>query len=480
LGQGKIEFLTSGQLPIPPGTSQQIKETKQAADDTLAQAEKEKNSVGEAGLLEGAIPIWGSGRDLIHSIQTGDKLGMALNAGFLVWDAASVVAGVFSFGTATVAMAGAKAGVRGLLKAGVHVAANAAKKEMLEVAAKSLALKNGLKALKPFGKKVAKECVTACFPAGTLVAVADDYCAIEDLRVGDLVWAWQEDGNNLALKPIVALHQHQTDALVALHIGSEVIRATPEHPFLLINNEWKLAGQLVIGDELMRSDGVGLPVRGVEHETEQSAQVYNIEVADWPTYLVGEWLVVVHNGVCDDIAKLVTEAAEAAKKAGPNKVGVVLDDAAKVRNKGPFGTGNFAKEGVGDSEALAKNMHRDMSLKRPPEHAAHHIVMKKPRNGWTDKKAQKAVTESQEILKRNKIGIDNANNGVYLPTRRRTIDSPTRVANSHSPIHTTDYAIHVRDRLKGAEKLAGQKGVLSELEALRTEMETGIFTGHLK
>ncbi|RZK26550.1 MAG: DUF4280 domain-containing protein, partial [Hymenobacter sp.] len=227
LGQGKIEFLTSGQLPIPPELSQQIKETKQAAADVLEQAEKEKNSVGEAGLLEGAIPIWGSGRDMIHSIQTGDGWGTALNAGFLVWDAASVVAGVFSFGTATVAMAGAKAGVRGLVKAGVHVAANAAKKEMMEVAAKALALKNGLKALKPFGKKAAQECVTACFPAGTLVAVADDHCAIEDLRVGDLVWAWEDTGGNLALKPIIAIHQHQADALVALHAGSEVIQATP-------------------------------------------------------------------------------------------------------------------------------------------------------------------------------------------------------------------------------------------------------------
>nr|GFC68700.1 hypothetical protein [Tanacetum cinerariifolium] len=122
LGQGKIEFVTSGQLPIPPELSQQIKETKEEADEALAQAEKEKNSVGEAGLLEGAIPIWGSGRDLIHSIQTGDKVGIALNAAFLVWDAASVVAGVFSFGTATVAMAGAKAGVRGLIKAGGKVA----------------------------------------------------------------------------------------------------------------------------------------------------------------------------------------------------------------------------------------------------------------------------------------------------------------------------------------------------------------------
>lgn len=37
---------------------------------------------------------------------------MALNGAFLVWDVASVVAGVFSFGTATAGMTAGKAGLR--------------------------------------------------------------------------------------------------------------------------------------------------------------------------------------------------------------------------------------------------------------------------------------------------------------------------------------------------------------------------------
>jgi hypothetical protein len=300
VGQGKIEFMTSGQLPLPPDMSQQIKETKEEADEALAQAEKEKNSVGEAGLLEGMIPIWGSGRDLIHSIQTGDKVGMALNAAFLVWDVASVAAGVLSFGTATAAMMGAKAGVRTALKAGTKVAAGMAKKQMAELAAKAVALKGGLKALKPFGKKVAKECVTACFPAGTLVAIEGDYCNIEDIRVGDMVWAWEQDQQNLALKPVISISQHEAHALVEVHVGDEVIRATPEHPFLLSMQEWKLAGQLEVGDELLRSDQVSMTVREVVHQTEQTTTVYNFEVADWHTYLVGHWMLIVHNGPCED------------------------------------------------------------------------------------------------------------------------------------------------------------------------------------
>jgi hypothetical protein len=322
LGQGKIEFMTSGQLPTPPGMSQQIKEAKEDANETLKQAELEKNSVGEAGFLEGMIPIWGSGRDLIHAVQTGDKVGMALNAAFLVWDVASVAAGILSFGTATAAMMGAKAGVRAALKASGKVALGLAKKKMAATAAKALALKNGLKALKPFGKKVAQECVTACFPAGTLVAVADDYCAIEDLRVGDLVWAWEPDGGNLALKPIVSVSQRTTHALVALHVANEIIQATPEHPFLLTTNEWKQAGQLLVGDELLRSDGVGVPVREAIHDTEHTTLVYNLEVADWHTYLVGQWMLVVHNGPCEDALKWTIGTYEDLTKAA---AGLPLD-----------------------------------------------------------------------------------------------------------------------------------------------------------
>jgi hypothetical protein len=105
-------------------------------------------------------------------MQTGDKVGMAVNAAFLVWDVASVAASIVSFGTATVTMAGAKAGVRGLLKAGGKVALGAVKKQMARLALKSAALKNGLKNIRPFLAKIARVCVTACFPAGTPVAVA--------------------------------------------------------------------------------------------------------------------------------------------------------------------------------------------------------------------------------------------------------------------------------------------------------------------
>ena len=81
VGQGKIEFLTSGQLPLPPAVSQDLKELKQEAEASLEQ-EPATDAVGEASFAEGLIPIWGSGRDFINAAQTGDKVGMALNGAF--------------------------------------------------------------------------------------------------------------------------------------------------------------------------------------------------------------------------------------------------------------------------------------------------------------------------------------------------------------------------------------------------------------
>jgi len=86
----------------------------------------------------------------------------------------------------------------------------------------------------------------------------------------------------------------QADALVELQVGADTVQATPEHPFWA-NGAWTDAGDLVKGDELLRSDGLTMPVGQVTHRTEHATTVYNVEVADWHTYLVSWWMFVVHN-----------------------------------------------------------------------------------------------------------------------------------------------------------------------------------------
>ncbi|MCU0450914.1 MAG: polymorphic toxin-type HINT domain-containing protein [Bernardetiaceae bacterium] len=296
---GTVSFITSGQIPLPPEMQAELEATQ---NQVAEEAEQEANSVGEAGFLEGMIPIWGSGRDLIHSIQTGNGVGIALNAGFLIWDVASVVAGAFTFGAATAAMMGAKTGVKAALKAGAKVAAKGMAKQMAAAAAATAALKKGLNQL---SIKTLKTCVTACFPAGTPVAAARGLRPIEQMEVDDQVWAADEKTGAVALKAVTQVFARQADALVHLTIGGEALAATPEHPFF-VNGEWKPAGDLTPGDLVMRQNRELAPVERVAFSYDPTP-VFNLEVADYHTYFVGSLGTLVHNnasGYGDGVKKL--------------------------------------------------------------------------------------------------------------------------------------------------------------------------------
>ena len=308
-GQGKIEFLTSGQGPLPPEAVIQMQEGKAAGDKILEQTALEENSVSEAGLAEGLIPIWGSGRDLIHAAQTGDGWGIALNVVFLAFDIFSVVAGALSFGTATVAMMAGKAGIRTALKAAGKVTANAAKKQGAKLLAKTAGIGKSISKLcSEFTTKIPRaRFTTACFAAGTPIAVQGGFKNIEDIQVGDQVWSWDEQTDTLGLKPVLATAEKESDALIELGFGKERFKTTPEHPFW-INNSWKAAGEIQRGDEAYLLDKRKVQLLEPVHETLEDVpvKVYNFEVADWHTYFVGWWMVLVHNAsVC---LKLLAEA----------------------------------------------------------------------------------------------------------------------------------------------------------------------------
>jgi len=199
---GKIEFVTSGQVPLPSEALEDIQ---------TMQTEGAKNEDG--GGLNGwdaveLIPVIGS---VVGGVREGKKgnWGMvAMNVGFLGLD----VAGIFTAGTTTAASTGAKAAV----KTGVKVAATSAAKATAKQVGKS-GLTTGIK-LSAKGEltifknsiddimRVASEgktLVYACFSAGTPVHTEFGIKNIEDVQVGDRVWAYDKDTNMLGLQPVV-------------------------------------------------------------------------------------------------------------------------------------------------------------------------------------------------------------------------------------------------------------------------------------
>ena len=297
-GQGKIEFMTSGQTPVGPADLAQLQQLQKEAEEALAEAEAEQNSVGEAGLAEGLIPIWGSGRDMIHSFQTGHWGWGIANAGFLAMDVVGVVAGVFTFGGATAVEMGLKTGLKAALGAGVRVVRKGLARRLLELTAKAALTKKAL--AEAMARVVAgRACVIACFPAGTLVAVEAGHKPIEDIEAGELVWSRHEETGALALQPVLTTMSRESDHLLHLRLGGERISTTVEHPFWVDRRGWVKAGELVLGDLILRADDAAVAVTEMAHETEFGVGgmpvVYNIEVGGWHNYLVGKWLWWVHN-----------------------------------------------------------------------------------------------------------------------------------------------------------------------------------------
>ena len=138
-----------------------------------------------------------------------------------------------------------------------------------------------------------------CFVAGTEVLTDRGLVPIEEIQVGDLVWAENPDTGEKALKPVLQLFVSETHELVRLLIEDEIILATPGHPFHVKGKGWVQAFDLEPGDLVTQKDGKLATVYGIWYiYSENPVTVYNFEVADFHTYFVGDDALLVHNKGC--------------------------------------------------------------------------------------------------------------------------------------------------------------------------------------
>ena len=119
--------------------------------------------------------------------------------------------------------------------------------------------------------------------------------------------------------------------MLHLRLGGERISTTVEHPFWVDRRGWVKAGELVLGDLILRADDAAVAVTEMAHETEFGVGgmpvVYNIEVGGWHNYLVGKWLWWVHNaGPCREII-------ETAVKEGRQVVETAVKEGIEATNR---------------------------------------------------------------------------------------------------------------------------------------------------
>jgi len=311
---GIIKFVTSGQVPIP-------EEEIEALAEKFNEKEEENWKVEMAKDGFELVPIAGSAYGAKRAWQKGEYGGVALNVVFLGMDVAGFVTagGTTALSTFIKGARGAKAGVKGIkaaragakgakgIKAGIKGAKGGAKGAKAGAKGAKGGIKLAKGALEPFAEQLAKKsdeiaeatgkvCVKACFPAGTPIAVKEGYKNIEDIKVGDLVWAYNEETGKSDLKPVVNTVQNEADATVKITLKDEIIESTVEHPFYT-RDGWKDAADLTTEDEIKTKDGTWNYIKKIVFEY-QRKKVYNFEVKDWHTYFVGTWRWLVHNANC--------------------------------------------------------------------------------------------------------------------------------------------------------------------------------------
>ena len=119
--------------------------------------------------------------------------------------------------------------------------------------------------------------------------------AIEEIKVGDQVLSYNDNLEIFEYKDVVELYNNETTELCRIYTETEEIVCTPNHSVLTIDG-WKEAKELTNKDLVKTSNGY-VKVLSIKLEQLQDSQkVYNFNVLGYHTYVIGNDLLVVHNG----------------------------------------------------------------------------------------------------------------------------------------------------------------------------------------
>ncbi len=160
---------------------------------------------------------------------------------------------------------------------------------------------SSFKLLKMLSGKFRQACNS--FEGDTGVWTEDGVRDISNLLIGDRVWAFNEETQQLELQDIVHLIQREGEYdLFSITLESgEVINTTKNHPFYVKTDngwEWIDAGDLQLENMLRDKSGNQQVVAAIDVMLFQG-KVYNLTVDNHHTYLVGGTGVVAHNaGAC--------------------------------------------------------------------------------------------------------------------------------------------------------------------------------------
>ena len=172
-----------------------------------------------------------------------------------------------------------------------------------------------------------------CFTGDTLVATEDGRRRIDEINVGDKVWAYNPDTGEKELKEVVNVFVKETDEILHLQTTDGNIDTTTTHPFYVVDEGWKAAGDLKAGDEIYALDGSAITILSTSLEKlDEPIKVYNLEVADFHTYFVGNTGMLVHNRCGGSGSKETGNSGAGSSDSGSNSGKDTSFNDGKVRN----------------------------------------------------------------------------------------------------------------------------------------------------
>ncbi|MBI2824731.1 MAG: hypothetical protein HYX69_08600 [Planctomycetia bacterium] len=143
---------------------------------------------------------------------------------------------------------------------------------------------------------------SSCFVAGTPVWTMTGPMPVEQVKVGECVLAQDPATGELAYKPVMATTVRPASPVIAVRAGGDTIRATRGHPFWVSGRGWQMTKELKAGDSLHTPDGA---VAIESAEPDGQAECYNMVVADFGTYFVGQKQVLVHDNNIRDVTPAI-------------------------------------------------------------------------------------------------------------------------------------------------------------------------------
>ena len=139
---------------------------------------------------------------------------------------------------------------------------------------------------------------TECFVAGTKVLVENGYKNIEDIQVGDYVYALDLDTNEKSLKQVTRKFEGLSNETYEIVVNGEKITATPKHEFYVIDKGWIRAYDLEVGDVLNSFNNGHLEITDIKYVMHSDpVKVYNLTVDGLHNYLISSDQLLVHNSM---------------------------------------------------------------------------------------------------------------------------------------------------------------------------------------